>query len=413
MDPTYGEISRAMRNRAVELYLDGFGDIATAMDIDKMLNSLHISNLDSASFLKQGRVKDLYIQGKLFVEQLERGIDQCSISTDPLFLSSLERCPIVSKELTQLSDSTQKNISKASHLLLALFGRDGKHDIFEPCSLLTISGASMDSVFDQALIDYASSSFSAGGHSQSLWLQYLCDSLAQKACLRLSEKIRITSFAKALSAIDVPIDSQKFVNTLRTLYLMELTKLIGTSETPKKIRNMSLLEQSSAYLNGKLLLSDLRHPSLKYVLPLLQGSLMLIHCTRFIDPLHETEDAFFTSIESLFWALQDVQFNPSLLIVALQRFKKDSIAYGNAIGPLEITKSLNGKLSALLNELFDCLDIDRICSAIKIWRYVRPQMLKNADLVKLGTRIVDLDKKLDFAKLQVSGKEGLASTYVL
>lgn len=416
MDPTYGEISRAMRNRAVEIYLEEFDDAAQTMDTLLVLMNSQMPQLSwsDAHALLTEKQKSLSTKSNLWIAERERGLQDFAkpwASMDMKPESTLHGHVSVNWAI-------QYHLAKTTNHVLRCLSHWVADSAYSPTSSMMSEKASNEAVLFEALQEFIT--WSKGDPIYFRLLRYCFFNLLETVTVKKRQLkillITVQSIFRNGILVCIPIfvylnDSRGLTgfdtssySHVRALYLRNLVLVTADQITTASAPSMTVLEQSISFSKQLIFQGDLSHDAVKYLYPLLNfSSLLSAEVLAAIKSDDSLWRAFLDAIYYLLEVVSDTALNISAAIVALGKLRKTGLSAIQSLSPsLRFLEPVQA-VSNVMNEIFTCLNVDRIISLIKIWKEIRPHALKHKQCVELYDRIVSAEQALDISRAPING----------
>lgn len=405
MDPTQGEISRAMRNRSVEIFLDSFDSIAKSVDSIKMIGSVGVRSLGSDN-INEVNVSDGLNEienSKLFLEEVERGLahdhGRFSISKGLAgeFIPSLEYSGLHPTNLHMVSDS---------HILTKLIFSQKFMKAYNSHSFLDQYIASSSSILREAIHFFSKTSTAEEIELRIKWLTFLFN-FTQYAAAKESSLVSKMDF-QYLKATSLSL--YKFSKTSAWTYpnfqkACIMLESLGLCTEPSKhglvLKDRSLISQSALFHLGKIAFSDLKHPSIKSLYPLLRLILNSI-CKLTSNSLINDQiiGCAIAAIEPLYLFSFTSHFSLAGMVARIHAIRKSWIHNFSQFNENEELLKANN----LLNEICISLQLDQIYIHSKVVGKLRSESLKFEELYKIQEALTNYDNYIQeilFAQLGI------------
>ncbi|KAI9105977.1 P-loop containing nucleoside triphosphate hydrolase protein [Phlyctochytrium arcticum] len=425
MNDRYGEISRAMRNRGVELFVGADPEHAQVSNVpDELLSLLSDMGMQESTML-----------GKIFMEQLQRGASWQDVIYSPAIQVQTKRVEMDHSFLPELSPSgisvrlppgkliisyTQlANVMQDAAMLSSVIQSAAPQE-FTRDNLL----ASSVKVFLEGLVSDKDMKI------RESWLQYLKQAILQPDDLSGSTTLdmlltilksddlisllqsRSTNRSNTLLPLRLTLSSQSVlpectesdkleIRKDSTGILIALTRILCTQYLEMQVMQKTsdtVLHRSKAYAAGRLGESDLDHPCVAFIWELLQK---LIEFSKFwlvgnaedsqtidlVMHLLEQRDSLWTVAHSSVLRLDELR------VVSRRIYKTASFCIAR------MTVSDTGReLSEVVTQILNAIGItDRLDSVL--WGTRNGSILNNRDLVHLEGEMLTCDQRLDVWKV--------------
>ena len=191
---------------------------------------------------------------------------------------------------------------------------------------------------------------------------------------------------------------------MRALFLRNLVLVTADQITTASAPSMTLLEQSIAFSKQLIFQSDLSHDAVIYLYPLLNVSSQLF--AEVLAAMNSEDSLWRAFLDAIYYLLEvvsDTTLDVSTAIVALGKLRQTGLSAIRSLSPsLRFLHPVQA-VSNVMDEIFTCLNVDRIISLIKIWKEIRPHALKHRQSVDLFNRIVSAERALDITLASING----------
>ncbi|XJO73933.1 hypothetical protein BDV3_004832 [Batrachochytrium dendrobatidis] len=482
MDPQYGEVSRAMRNRSVEIYIDHFQTSISAntFSVAKLTSSVGFSGDALASAIVQVSARDSHTSGyeqpstdsrspilnaRLIVEQLQRGdsLESAVHSTlDPetaaitlQAMSALgQNYPscwpqfVSGKLLSQHSTLASLSISAAGIIAhTSCTRRDLK--FVSPTSLMPVmfEKPSRADVVAAAIDSFLQDTTFADFSTRKLWLIMWRDALglsvdrelkdAFDLALRLVESkpmdaavVKISAFSNMqlacfgianADAINFPIDLQQtgipcittqtsaFNGTVFRLVRRQYREQLVEDSIYKQsadtlVRDMSVVQLSYALQMGVLRLSQLPHPCVETIYPLLNATRDICISILNVAQISNQSLSFFKTLVpivklmdrryELWESTQTSTVDISKLVLCVRRIAK-LVPVCVSLCP-ENTIEM-GMISNAVEKAWEALSIEKIKALGVLWKLGGITTLHTPLLIDIATQFYKVNTRLNSA----------------
>jgi midasin len=404
MDPSQGEISRAMRNRSVELYLDSFDPIAKAVDTIKILSSYGIRSLQSDNIndiMEYDRISALE-NSKVFVEEMERGLTHKN--GDSNFYNLLSAAFVPSLEYSGLCFETQ-NMLLDAHILTKIVFASRLVTHYQSYEFLDHYQASSSSVFREAVLYFSKVSTFAERSMRSKWLSFLNEWILLNSRKNFSlstvDGAYITAAAVTLSKSSYNLSSIQPHLTRACIMFESISSCALTQSKELKITNLNLISQSALFCSGKLTVSDLKHPSIKSLYKFL-NVLFSVVCKLALSGLIDDRvvGCVLNGIEPLFWFSFNSKFTLAGMIACIYGARKTLLKnVSQFAAQQEVTDLTN-----IMDQMCSLLQLDQIYTHSKVVGKLRNESLKFQELFDIQQELFSYDNYIQETLFNQTGK---------